>query len=207
MPSWKKVITSGSAAAFSSLIVSNTITGSLSGSLTGSLQGTASWATNAQTSSYILSSNVYGPNGFDSISYASSAGSAGTATTATNADTASYISLPYKIYTAVFSGSAGSDPDVTVLENTLGADLTWVNSGPNSTFKISSSIANTFPDNKTYFSVNIVSSSGAPLFGTISKYSDDELRLFPYNLLGGLSFNVGGGQENYVSSIEIKVFS
>jgi len=44
MPSWKKVITSGSAAAFSSLIVSSTITGSLSGSLTGSLQGTASWA-------------------------------------------------------------------------------------------------------------------------------------------------------------------
>ena len=44
MPNWKKVVTSGSAAAFSSLIVSSTITGSLSGSLTGSLQGTASWA-------------------------------------------------------------------------------------------------------------------------------------------------------------------
>jgi hypothetical protein len=91
MPSWKKVITSGSAAAFSSLIVSSTITGSLSGSLTGSLQGTASWATNALTASYILSSNVYGPSGFDSINYASSAGSAGTAI---NADTASVIASP-----------------------------------------------------------------------------------------------------------------
>ena len=45
MPSWKKVITSGSAAAFSSLIVSSTITGSISGSLTGSLFGTASYVT------------------------------------------------------------------------------------------------------------------------------------------------------------------
>jgi hypothetical protein len=53
MPSWKKVITSGSNAAFSSLIVSNTITGSISGSLTGSLQGTASWAQNSLTASYV----------------------------------------------------------------------------------------------------------------------------------------------------------
>lgn len=52
MPNWKKVVTSGSNAAFSSLIVSNTITGSISGSLTGSLQGTASWATNALTASF-----------------------------------------------------------------------------------------------------------------------------------------------------------
>jgi len=139
MPNWKKVVTSGSAAAFSSLIVSSTITGSLSGSLTGSLQGTASWAeyvvnggnintsnlvttssfnaftssintftasyntgsfsgsftvslngtaswtTNALTASYVSSSNVYGPNGFDSVNYATSAGSAGTATTADSA--------------------------------------------------------------------------------------------------------------------------
>jgi hypothetical protein len=44
MPNWKKIVTSGSNAAFNSLIVSSTITGSISGSLTGSLQGTASWA-------------------------------------------------------------------------------------------------------------------------------------------------------------------
>jgi len=63
MPSWKKVITSGSSAAFSSLIVSNTITGSISGSLTGSLQGTASWAEyvvnggNINTSSLVTTSS------------------------------------------------------------------------------------------------------------------------------------------------------
>jgi hypothetical protein len=45
-------------------------------SFTGSLQGTGSWALNAVTASYILSSNVSGPNGFDSVNYASSAGSA-----------------------------------------------------------------------------------------------------------------------------------
>jgi hypothetical protein len=46
------------------------------GGITGSLFGTASWARNAVTASYILSSNVSGPNGFDSVNYASSAGSA-----------------------------------------------------------------------------------------------------------------------------------
>ena len=56
MPNWKKVVTSGSAAAFSSLIVSSTITGSISGSLTGSLQGTASWA------EYVVNSNSYTTN-------------------------------------------------------------------------------------------------------------------------------------------------
>jgi hypothetical protein len=56
------------------------LTGSLTAtSLTSSLFGTASWAysaSQATTASYILSSNVYGPNGFDSVNYASSAGSA-----------------------------------------------------------------------------------------------------------------------------------
>jgi hypothetical protein len=53
---------------------------SASGGITGSLYGTSSWATNARTSSYILSSNVYGPGGFDSVNAASSAGTAATAT-------------------------------------------------------------------------------------------------------------------------------
>lgn len=56
------------------------LTGSLTAtSLTSSLFGTASWAysaSRATTASYILSSNVSGPNGFDSVNYASSAGSA-----------------------------------------------------------------------------------------------------------------------------------
>jgi len=49
MPSWKKVITSGSAAAFSSLTVSSTITGSISGSLTGSLSGSTTVGNNLIT--------------------------------------------------------------------------------------------------------------------------------------------------------------
>ena len=56
MPSWKKVITSGSDAALNSINVTSgvTITGSLnvSGGITGSLFGTASYATNALSASY-----------------------------------------------------------------------------------------------------------------------------------------------------------
>ena len=78
--------------------LSNTgsFSGSFTGVFTGSLFGTASWATSAsqaltasfvktaQTASYVSSSNVYGPNGFDSVNYATSAGSAATATNVTS---------------------------------------------------------------------------------------------------------------------------
>jgi hypothetical protein len=66
------------------------ITGSLvvSAGITGSLFGTSSWAQNARTSSYISSSNVYGPNGSNSVSYASTAGVAATAGYADNAGNA-----------------------------------------------------------------------------------------------------------------------
>jgi hypothetical protein len=66
MPSWKKIILSGSDASLNSLSVSNGITGSLF--------GTSSWAVSASralTSSYITSSNVYGPYGSNSILSAS----------------------------------------------------------------------------------------------------------------------------------------
>jgi hypothetical protein len=48
MPSWKKIITSGSSAALSSLTVTNSVTAE---SFTGSLQGSASYAL---TASYAL---------------------------------------------------------------------------------------------------------------------------------------------------------
>ena len=56
MPSWKKVITSGSAAALSSITVSNGITGSLF--------GTASWAVNALTASSISPSITNNVNNY-----------------------------------------------------------------------------------------------------------------------------------------------
>jgi hypothetical protein len=89
MPNWKKIITSGSDAAFNSLIVSNTITGSISGSLTGSLFGTASYvngsvftsanpalsASYATTASYALNinnsytANIVGGNSTETITH------------------------------------------------------------------------------------------------------------------------------------------
>ena len=86
MPSWKKVITSGSSAAFSSLIVSNTITGSISGSLTGSLQGTASWAEYVVNGGSINTSSLVTISSFNAF------------TSSINAFTASYN-------TGSFSGS------------------------------------------------------------------------------------------------------
>jgi hypothetical protein len=67
MPSWKKVITSGSNAALNSLTVSNGITSSLF--------GTASWALNALTSSYSLNPTVSGAiNNVNFIDFNESAG-------------------------------------------------------------------------------------------------------------------------------------
>lgn len=50
MPSWKKVITSGSSAALQSLTVT--------GGITGSLLGTSSWATNALTASFVTTAQT-----------------------------------------------------------------------------------------------------------------------------------------------------
>ncbi|CAB4142946.1 hypothetical protein UFOVP449_94 [uncultured Caudovirales phage] len=76
---------------------------SISGSLTGSLLGTASLAL---TASFVTSSNVFGPNGANSILTASFAATAANATSASFATTASFalnagVSTPFP-----FSGSA-----------------------------------------------------------------------------------------------------
>jgi hypothetical protein len=138
MPSWKKVITSGSAAAFSSLIVSNTITGSISGSLTGSLQGTASWAqfvVNApsiNTSSLVTTSSF---NAFTSSIHAFTAsyntGSFTGSFTGSLLGTASYALVARQLTVGVFdvlpTGSSGETDIhyVTVMRrNTTGAITT-----------------------------------------------------------------------------------
>ena len=60
MPSWKKVILSGSDAALNSLNVSTSITSSIvsASRITGSLFGTSSWAIRAVSSSYFSGSNI-----------------------------------------------------------------------------------------------------------------------------------------------------
>jgi hypothetical protein len=77
MPSWKKVIVSGSDAFLNALTVTNGITGSL--------HGTASWAQNAITASYVLNAV--------SASYAATASSANTFLIRTNL-TASGLRYP-----------------------------------------------------------------------------------------------------------------
>jgi hypothetical protein len=76
MPSWKKVIVSGSDAFLNALTVTNGITGSL--------HGTASWAQNAITSSFVTASNVFGPFGSNSVISASFTTFAETASYALN---------------------------------------------------------------------------------------------------------------------------
>jgi len=112
MPSWKKIILSGSDASLNSLSVSNGITGSLF--------GTSSWAVSASralTSSYITSSNVYGPYGSNSIlsaSYASSSTSASYALTTSFALNA----FPY-IGSARITGSLGITGSVSISSGSL----------------------------------------------------------------------------------------
>ena len=67
MPSWKKIITSGSDATLNSLNVATSLTASIisGSSLTGSLFGTSSWAQNALTASFVntSSTNAFVQNG------------------------------------------------------------------------------------------------------------------------------------------------
>jgi hypothetical protein len=86
MPSWKRVIVSGSDAVLNSLEVTNGITGSL--------HGTASWAQNAITSSFITASNVFGPFGSNSVISASYATFAETASYASNGGVTQLLAGP-----------------------------------------------------------------------------------------------------------------
>ena len=86
MPSWKKVIVSGSDAFLNSLEVTNGITGSL--------HGTASWAQNSITSSFITASNVFGPFGSNSVISASYATFAETASYASNGGVTQLLAGP-----------------------------------------------------------------------------------------------------------------
>ena len=86
MPSWKKVIVSGSDAFLNALTVTNGITGSL--------HGTASWARNSITSSFITASNVFGPFGSNSVISASYATFAETASYASNGGVTQILAGP-----------------------------------------------------------------------------------------------------------------
>jgi hypothetical protein len=86
MPSWKRVIVSGSDAVLNSLEVTNGITGSL--------HGTASWAQNAITSSFVTGSNVFGPFGSNSVISASYAIFAETASYASNGGVTQLLAGP-----------------------------------------------------------------------------------------------------------------
>ena len=62
------------------------------GTVVANLTGTASWATNAQTASFVTGSNVYGPFGSNSVTSASFAVSSSRAVTSSFATTASFAS-------------------------------------------------------------------------------------------------------------------
>ena len=86
MPSWKKVIVSGSDAFLNALTVTNGITGSL--------HGTASWARNSISSSFVTGSNVFGPFGSNSVISASYAIFAETASYALNGGVTQLLAGP-----------------------------------------------------------------------------------------------------------------
>jgi hypothetical protein len=126
MPNWKKVVTSGSAAAFSSLIVSSTITGSISGSLTGSLFGTAS---------YVSGSIFTSTNPALSASYALTASYAANAGSTFNS-TSSIIGNGVATSFNINHGFNTRNLHITVYEDTTGdivyPDLKHVNTNTSS---------------------------------------------------------------------------
>lgn len=128
--------------------------------------------------------------------------------TASYADTASYVALPYAIYTAIFTCIENKDPEVIVLQNTLGVDLTWTNSGLNQTIKLTSlDDDQIFTNKKIYWNVNITGILNEPPgVGYIINNNSDTLQLYPYNLSGSLNFNIGDSGNGIFSTLDIKVF-
>lgn len=100
-----------------------TITGSINTglSLTGSLFGTASWGPTGITASYVSSSNIFGPNGADSI-LTSSYGLSASYSSTTNTTVLKYNPIMFNI-----NASLGS----TTLYGTYGIDIPTITTGQN----------------------------------------------------------------------------
>lgn len=101
------------------------LTGSFSGSFTGPHTGTSSWATNAVTASYVSSSNVYGPNGLNTIL---SASFAQTASYALNAAALNSITNGEGISTFSYNGSLAATVAISgAADLTDGRYVRWDN--------------------------------------------------------------------------------
>ena len=103
-------------------------------------------------------------------------------------------SRPYKVYTALLTQSGTNAPVATVLENTLGGDITW---SRNSTGDYSATSNNLFTENKTYpvsetpdngyisqiirIDENIVSLTITPSEDNISQVSQIKVEIRVYN--------------------------
>ena len=106
-------------------------------SFTGSLLGTSSWAVNAQTSSFVTGSNVFGPFGSNSIISASFAVSASTAVSSSFAVSASFAStasvalnVPTQTSQLTNNGQNGVNPFVDDQDNlVIKLEYSWEDLG------------------------------------------------------------------------------
>jgi hypothetical protein len=137
MPSWKKVITSGSSAALNSLTVTNGITGSLLGTssyATSASQAiSSSFAINASSSLFAVSSSRAVSSSFATL--AASATSATTATTASFATLAASASFLNPLNQQTLSLSQ-TGTGVTMSMNALSAGGCQIQFNPNSTINV-----------------------------------------------------------------------
>jgi hypothetical protein len=120
-----------------------TVTGSISATqgFTGSLFGTSSWATNSITSSYITSSNVYGPFGANSVLSASYALTSSFAISSSFATTSSFaVSASWAPTQTINTGSfATTGSNIFTGNQTITGSLAIINTTPRVTLRNSGS--------------------------------------------------------------------
>jgi hypothetical protein len=107
------------------------ITGSLrvTQGITGSLFGTSSWANNAQTSSFITGSNVFGPFGPNSVTTASFAVSSSRAVSSSFATTSSFAVSSSITVSSSFATTANTANTANILNGFNAATIQQINEG------------------------------------------------------------------------------
>jgi hypothetical protein len=152
MPSWKKIILSGSDAALNTLSVSNSITASVisASQFTGSLFGTASWANNVNTASLASRNLLTASVTLNTITFTKGDGSTFPITVNTGSGGTSFTGLQYQAaYFASTNGTPEGADYVTIYpEFTEGVALRV---GRNEPTVISPSGSHVLKDNRELF--------------------------------------------------------
>jgi hypothetical protein len=119
-----------------------------------------------------------------------------------------YNPIPYKVYTALVTQTGSNDPVATVLENTLGGNLSWVRDTDG---EYTGTLTGAFSDENQFFTINTERMVGPTTSIALEWLNSDSFKLYTSSVAftppsGPISYS-GADNMLYNYSVEIRVYN